>query len=403
MSSSPNPYSALEWRQLILQQQGLLQDLHYLPDVMRQLSYVQIDSINVVERAHHHVLHSRISDYQPALLADALKQGRVFEYWAHAAAYLPMEDFRFSLQRKNALKQGDKHWFEADDQGMREVLARIRAEGPLKSSDFSHPGREKTSGWWDWKPSKKALEQLFMHGDIMVKSRDKFQKVYDLTERVLPSSVNRQAPTEDEFARHLIERFIQAQGFGSLKEIAYLRKGLKPALSRNLQQMQETGEISQFTHLGQSYYFNPLLQATAEIPNKVWLINPFDNLIIQRQRVKQLFEFDYVLEVYVPEVKRQYGYYSLAVLWRGDFIGHLDVKAQRSKGHLLLQHFSLTSTGLSEMSRFINDGFLVAFEHAVRDYAKFNLCQTWQLMACNDSKISRHYAGIRHVDSNMNS
>jgi uncharacterized protein YcaQ len=399
MSSQANPYSPQEWRQLILQQQGLSDPLTSLIEVITRLSYVQIDSINVVERAHHHVLHTRLNNYQPNILAQALARSEVFEYWAHAAAYLPMEDYRFSLQRKIFLKQGDKHWFEPDDKVMLQVLARIKAEGPLKSSDFKQVGHEKISGWWDWKPAKKALEQLFMQGDIMVKRRDKFQKVYDLTERVLPSSVNRQAPSEDEFALYLITRFIQAQGLGTLKEIGYLRKGFKPALTRQLQQLLEAGMLNRFSQSGQDYYFDPNIGLNRVKKDRVWLINPFDNLIIQRQRLKQLFGFDYVLEVYVPEANRQFGYYSLAVLWKGNFIGHLDVKAQRSNGHLLLQNFFLTSSFLSKKVVSANDDFFAAFEQAVSDYAEFNLCQTWQLMACNDSLISRKYASLRHVDS----
>jgi uncharacterized protein len=399
MSANTSPYSNQEWRQLILQQQGLTAPLTKLTEVITRLSYVQIDSINVVERAHHHVLHTRLNNYQPSRLNQALADAQIFEYWAHAAAYLPIEDFRFSLQRKLALQQGGKHWFDADDKAMQEVLARITTEGPLKSSDFKHPESNKTSGWWDWKPAKKALEQLFMQGDIMVKRRDKFQKVYDLTERVLPSSVNRQAPTEDEFAHYLISRFIRAQGVGTLKEIGYLRKGLKPALTRQLQDLLEAGSLSRFTLLGQDYYFDPNIGVNKVKKSKVFLINPFDNLIIQRARLTQLFDFNYVLEVYVPEAKRKFGYYSLAVLWKDDFIGHLDVKAQRSHGHLLLQNLSFTSKALSEKAMLHNDDFFAAFEQAVNDYTEFNGCQTWQLLACNDSKLGRKYSSLQHRTS----
>jgi uncharacterized protein len=396
MSVNTSPYSNKEWRQLILQQQGLTAPLTELTEVVTRLSYVQIDSINVVERAHHHVLHTRLKNYQPTSLNQALADAQIFEYWAHAAAYLPIADYRFSLQRKLALQQGDKHWFDADDKAMQQVLARISAEGPLKSSDFKHPESNKASGWWDWKPAKKALEQLFMQGDIMVKRRDKFQKVFDLTERVLPSSVDRQAPTEDEFAHYLISRFIRAQGVGTLKEISYLRKGLKPALTRQLQDLVEAGSLSRFSLSGQDYFFDPSIGLKKVTKSTVFLINPLDNLIIQRARLRQFFDFNYVLEVYVPQAKRKFGYYSLAVLWKDDFIGHLDVKAQRSNGHLLLQNLSFTSSALSEKAMLHNDDFVSAFEQAINDYAEFNCCQTWQLMACNDSKIARKYAGLQH-------
>ncbi len=172
-----NPLSAKQWLQLSMQQQGLLQPLESLPKLIRQLSYVQIDSINVVERAHHHVLHSRLPEYSATMLDAAMSDKTVFEYWSHAAAYLPIEDYRFSLYRKQQLQQGGKHWFEPEHKVMREVKARISAEGPLKASQFTHESDTKNGTWWDWKPAKKALEQLFMQGELMVAKRDKFQKV----------------------------------------------------------------------------------------------------------------------------------------------------------------------------------------------------------------------------------
>jgi uncharacterized protein YcaQ len=133
-----NPYSAKQWLQLNIQQQGLLQSSSSLTALLQQLSYVQIDSINVVERAHHHVLHSRLADYSTTMLDQAMSDKTVFEYWSHAAAYLPIKDYRFSLYRKQQLQQGGKHWFEAEHKVMREVKVRISAEGPLKASQFTH-------------------------------------------------------------------------------------------------------------------------------------------------------------------------------------------------------------------------------------------------------------------------
>lgn len=141
-----NPFSPREWLQLTMQQQGLLQPQTSVAETVSRLSYVQIDSINVVERAHHHVLHSRMPRYQPKMLDSALAKGEIFEYWSHAAAYLPIADYRFSLQRKLQLQNGGKHWFEPDDKVMQEVRARILAEGPLKASDFEHSEGKTVSG-----------------------------------------------------------------------------------------------------------------------------------------------------------------------------------------------------------------------------------------------------------------
>ena len=381
-----SPFSPREWLQLNMQQQGLLQPQTSVCELISRLGYVQIDSINVVERAHHHVLHSRIPQYQPQMLDTALAQGEIFEYWSHAAAYLPIADYRFSLQRKQQLQNGGKHWFEPDDNAMQEVRARIRAEGPLKASDFEH-AEGKNGAWWDWKPAKKALEQLFMRGELMVVRRDKFQKCYDLTERVLPEHINTQAPSESEFACHLIERYLDAHAFGSAAQITYLRKGIKANVNEQLAAMQSQGELTSFKAEGQWYFYRPELQLTAAMPNRVWLLNPFDNLLIQRQRLKQWFDFDYQIEVYVPAEKRQYGYYSLAILWRDRFVGRVDVKADRQSGLLLLQQLTL-----EEGFDGIDDGFCAVFEAAVAEYARFNGCSRCKLVKANHKAFKQLYA-----------
>ncbi|WP_434939676.1 winged helix-turn-helix domain-containing protein [Shewanella sp. HL-SH8] len=386
-----SPYSPQQWLQISLQQQGLLQSSGSVEQVIQQLSYVQIDSINVVERAHHHVLHSRLANYSSPQLDSAMASQSIFEYWSHAAAYLHIDDYRFSLYRKQQLLQGDKHWFEPEHKVMRDVKARIAAEGPLKASQFQHESNSKSGAWWDWKPAKKALEQLFMHGELMVAKRDKFQKVYDLTERVLPHHINTAIPSDDEFARHLINRYLSAHGFGNLQQIQYLRKGLKPLLSKTLAHMGEHGEISHFTESNQDYYHLKNLSLPAEIPNKVWLLNPFDNLVIQRQKLKQWFGFDYQIEVYVPEAKRQYGYYSLPILWRDRFIGRVDVKADRKQRCLLLQnlYFEASAFDASISGLKAKEAFIEPFIDAIKHYSQFNQCQRWELIQCNEQWIKQ--------------
>jgi uncharacterized protein YcaQ len=395
-----NPYSAKQWLQLNIQQQGLLQSSSSLTALLQQLSYVQIDSINVVERAHHHVLHSRLADYSTTMLDQAMSDKTVFEYWSHAAAYLPIKDYRFSLYRKQQLQQGGKHWFEAEHKVMREVKVRISAEGPLKASQFTHGSDIKNGTWWDWKPAKKTLEQLFMQGELMVARRDKFQKVYDLTERVLPKHIDTTVPNDTEFAQHLIQRYLSAHGFGNLQQIQYLRKGLTPLLTKTLAQMCEQGEIARFTGsntaANQVYFYQPKLILPLEIPNKVWLLNPFDNLVIQRQKLKQWFGFDYQIEVYVPETKRQYGYYSLPILWRDRFVGRVDVKADRKNQCLLLQQLSFEADAFdaypsdkSKSDPNDRDAFIPAFIDAITHYSKFNNCQRWQRVQCNDKAIGQ--------------
>ncbi|WP_345888555.1 winged helix-turn-helix domain-containing protein [Shewanella algae] len=379
------PLTIDEWLRLNLQRQGLLQPAASAASVIRQLGYVQIDSINVVERAHHHVLHSRLPGYHPEQLQQAIADKEVFEYWAHAAAYLPMSDYRYSLQRKQQLSQGDKHWFEPDEPLMREVLARVRAEGPLKASDFEHPSDQRGS-WWDWKPAKKALEQLFMRGELMVLRREQFQKVYDLAERVLPPGIDTRVPDDEEFGRYLVNRFLNANGFGSEAQFAYLRKGMRPVIKRVLAQGLEAGELQQFKVDGQQYFCPAELSAAPMIPERVWLLNPFDNLVIQRNRLKQWFGFDYQLEVYLPQEKRIYGYYSLAILWRQQFIGRVDVKADRPRQCLLLQNLVLEP---EYANRPLDDVLLAELVRAIADYTRFNACERWKLVRSNHKGLKQ--------------
>ncbi|MBO2604972.1 YcaQ family DNA glycosylase [Shewanella algae] len=379
------PLTIDEWLRLNLQRQGLLQPAASTAAIIRQLGYVQIDSINVVERAHHHVLHSRLPGYHPEQLQQAIAAKEVFEYWAHAAAYLPMNDYRYSLQRKQQLSQGDKHWFEPDEPLMREVLARVRAEGPLKASDFEHSSDQRGS-WWDWKPAKKALEQLFMRGELMVVRRERFQKVYDLAERVLPPGIDTRVPDDDEFGRYLVNRFLNANGFGSEAQFAYLRKGMRPVIKRVLAQGLEAGELQRFKVDGQQYFCPAELSAAPMIPERVWLLNPFDNLVIQRNRLKQWFGFDYQLEVYLPQEKRIYGYYSLAILWRQQFIGRVDVKADRPRRCLLLQNLVLEP---EYANRPLDDVLLAELARAIADYARFNACERWKLVRSNHKGLKQ--------------
>lgn len=163
------PQDLLRLRRLALSAQGLVQAQPYGPygrglagarNAIGHLGYVQVDTISVVQRAHHHVLNSRVPDFRPAMTNQMLRDGDIFEYWAHAAAFLPMADFRFSLPYKHAIRSGQTHWFRTPDQKlMDELLARIRSHGPLRSRDLDNP-TAKRAGWWDWKPAKKALEQL---------------------------------------------------------------------------------------------------------------------------------------------------------------------------------------------------------------------------------------------------
>ncbi|MEC8072231.1 MAG: crosslink repair DNA glycosylase YcaQ family protein, partial [Pseudomonadota bacterium] len=162
---------------------------------IQHLGYVQLDSISVIERAHNHTWFSRIPNFHPDQSNQLLEQGDIYEYWAHAASYMPMRDFRFSLIDKARIRSGEyRNKLPNDTKMMNRILAQIRSDGPMSTKDLENPG-VKRSGWWDWKPAKKAAERLYLQGDLMISSRAGFQKTYDLTERVLPGHIDTSMPS----------------------------------------------------------------------------------------------------------------------------------------------------------------------------------------------------------------
>jgi uncharacterized protein YcaQ len=208
---------------------------------IEQLGYVQIDTLSVVARAHHHTLWTRIPDYQSQWLDQLIDEAQIFEYWFHAASYLPMKDFRFVLPKMLSIKNGESRYFKADAQVMRDVYDKIRIDGPQKSREFESFSKNNSS-WWNWKPTKIALEQLFMQGDLMISTRKGMEKVYDIRERVLPTTVNTTLPTALEYAEYLVKTYLKAYGFTTLKQIthlktdALLRKNVETILKQMLEE-----------------------------------------------------------------------------------------------------------------------------------------------------------------------
>ena len=341
---------------------------------IEQLGYTQIDTISVVERAHHHVLWSRVPNYQPKFLDQLVRERKVFEYWFHAASWLPMRDYRFALPRMTQM-HGERGWFKNCDKNLiRDILRRIEIEGPLRARDFEDT-RESRSGWWDWKPAKQALEQLFMQGELMVSSRNGFQKVYDLPQRVLPEWVDTSQPDSDEYATHLIDNSLKANGFSALKSFSYLRKGrqLRDSIKSLIDYRIETGQLVSFKLGKNFYYINPeLLETRAPRSNtQVKILSPFDNSVIQRDRGRDIFEFDYQIECYVPEPKRQFGYFCLPLLFRDQFVGRMDCKAHRAK--------SLLQVKLLHLEKHLHDDFIPASCRALTEFAQFNNCDEIQI------------------------
>ncbi|MBI3232473.1 MAG: YcaQ family DNA glycosylase [Bacteroidetes bacterium] len=380
--------SLSEARQIALHSQGLLSSdfptgKEGTLSIVEQIGYVQIDTISVVERAHHHILWNRQPDYKLSYLNELIRDKSAFEYWSHAAAYLPMKDYRYSLINKK--NHAQRIAARLPDNSIRNfVLDRIKAEGPLQARDFEHSGKG-TGGWWEHKPAKHALELLFIQGDLMIAGRVNFQKIFDLTERVLPPDVNKKMPTEGEYSRYLINSAINAHGFASIEEISYLRGGeSRKTVQKGIKQMLENGELQSVTieNNKQEYYSTVENLNSIGLPanEQTHILSPFDNAVIQRKRLRTLWDFDYQIECYVPASKRKFGYFCLPIMKGDYFIGRIDAKADRKTKRLIINTLYIEKESIVDYS---------SLTDSIVRFAQFNGCTTIEITATNPSTIKR--------------
>jgi uncharacterized protein YcaQ len=313
--------------------------------VLRRVGAIQIDSINVVARSHELVLAARAGAYEPATFERLVYQRRAgFEYWGHAASFLPIEHFRLFLPRMARMAVQTRGWF-ADTRSQHRrlydlVLERVRAEGPLAASDFREPGAGRRGTWWDWAPAKHVLEDLFDQGVLLVNDRVRFERRYDLAERVLPAGLDLTEPTAHEAAVELTVLAARALGVATAADLAdYFRlppKEAKPALAEAV----GSGLLDQVQVHGwpKPAYLLPGTPLPRLVVHPPTLLSPFDSLVWSRQRTERLFDFHYRIEVYVPAAQRRHGYYAMPVLAGGRPIARVDPKHDRQTGVLLLRN-----------------------------------------------------------------
>lgn len=343
-------------------------------NAIEHLSYIQLDSISVIERAHNHIWRSRVPDFTPDQSNHLLEDAQVFEYWAHAAAYLPIGEYRYYLADKAAVKDGTlRRGYAKDRKLMAQVLKRIADEGPLASKDLEDR-RTKSNGWWDWKPAKRAVEALYLEGELMISSRAGFQKTYNLAERVLPNGIDSRPPTVEERASHMLDQQLACHGLVSAVGATYGRRdaALRQAMKAELAQRLAVGTLVTVTLPNDSlYYVEParLEQPMPRLDNRLKILSPFDNAVIQRKRLTDLFAFDYQLECYVPAPKRRYGYLALPLLYKDNFVGRMDCKAHRADKVLEIK-------GLFFESGHDTPEVQAALDNALPDFAGFQGCET---------------------------
>ena len=314
---------------------------------IRAMRLLQIDTINIVARSPYFVLWSRLGDYDPRWLDAHLSDGALFEYWAHAACFLLIEDYpnyrRQMLHLEAAGSTRTAVRLAAEPHAHIALLEQVREQGAVRASDFEHEHGRTGNGWWDWKPDKLRLETLFTTGEIMVTRRDKFHRIYDVRERVLPPHMldDSVVPSSDAVHHQWTLAAVKAMGFAPARWIGDYFRHAGRVPRPHPEPLVESGELLriQVEGLPTPAYVHPdhraLLQAAlngALKPTCSTLLSPFDPLVWDRERALALFNFDYRIECYTPAAKRKYGYFTLPVLVRGTLVGRLDAKAHRVEG-----------------------------------------------------------------------
>jgi uncharacterized protein YcaQ len=289
-----------------------------------------------------------------------------------------MRDYRYYLptMRGIASSSRTRAWLADHTNLVDEVVKRIRREGPLTSADFAAPEGRKRGSWWDWKPAKQVLERLFSMGELMIAERRNFQRVYDLTERVLPSDADTDEPSEEERARFVVERTLGGRGVASLDQMRWAWIADRAAVSQALADMLESGDVTAVEIRGLDggphYALTKTLEGGAARTRgrrHLHILSPFDSLVMDRRRLRALFDFDCKLECYVPAPKRRYGYFCLPILWGDRFVGRLDSKADR-KQETLIVHTLMFERDLEDY-----EPLLPALAEKLRAFAAFNQCE----------------------------
>lgn len=353
--------------------------------VIDHLGFVQVDTNYVVERAHHHTLAARIPGYQKAWLDELQGEGLIYEFWTRDSGYMPMSEFRFSLPITAAFSNKWKEISPAERNLMNKILDRISREGPRKAKDFENDRVKKSTGWWDWRPSKIALEQLHLSGKLLATRTKEFHKRYDLVDNIVPAEIDRTPPSPEEYTQHLIFRSLRSLGIAYAKEIAWNGRFVKPPVKQELQKLADAGEVMEVTVEGVKgplYMLPEYKKKKITLSDHAFILSPFDPLNVFRHRLKDFFSFDYQVECFVPEKKRKYGYFSLPILVGDTFVARMDSKADRKTKTLIIHNLH------AESGR-INKVVAVKVRDAIHQFAAFNECSEITIRKSNDKAIPK--------------
>lgn len=321
-----------------------------LLETIQKLGFVQIDSINTVERAHHMILFARNQTYQKHHLAALQEKDRaLFENWTHDAAIIPMEFYPYwqtrFLRTADRLRARWRNWHQSEFEAeLESILTHVQTEGACMSRDMGGDEKKPSGGWWEWHPSKTALEYLWRTGALSVDRRVGFQKVYDLTERVVPE--------DHRSARHDVDALVDWACKGALDRLGFAQSGELAAFwdsassteakawcgTQHADDLIEVLVESAGEAPPRKMFARPnIMERAANVPEppaRMRVLSPFDPMIRDRKRTERLFGYHYRIEVFVPEAKRQYGYYVFPLLEGDRLVGRIDMKCQRDTGTL---------------------------------------------------------------------
>lgn len=336
---------------------------------VQQLGYVQIDTIHVIERCHHHILYSRIPTYQRSDLS-ALQSAEksIFEYWTHALSYVPSADLPYFVPAMKAYRDNPSAWFGSVTKAeVSAMTRRLKTEGPLSIRDIDDDELvDKTHPWASRKPSKRVLQLMFYQGLVAISAREGMVKTYDLIGRHFGWEKNPRPASEKQVTAYLLDRALRSQGVVSLDSICHLNAPAKKAVRDLIDARVKRRLLVPVTIEGAEkvshWTTREALETIAPTPaNRVHILSPFDPLIIQRKRLKLLFGYDHIFEAYVPAAKRQYGYFALPVLVDDRVVAAVDLKTDRQAGKLLVQKWTWLEDAGAEVKAAI-DAELTRFE-----------------------------------------
>ncbi|GGD86407.1 hypothetical protein GCM10011390_01290 [Aureimonas endophytica] len=391
-SLSPYPIPGALARRLWLRAQRLDETAPFgagpeaVPAAVRHLGYVQIDTINVIERSHHHILWSRIPTYRREHLHQAQSIDRsLFEYWTHALAYIPSEDFRFFLPDMRRHRANPQAWFASvTAKDLAKVMRLVREGGPLTIRDIEDDVLvEKDHAWASRKPSKRALQLAFFTGALTVSARAGMLKTYEATDRHFAWEARPRPATETQILDYWLDRALRAQGLVSLDSICHLAPSRKPAVRARIEARLRRGRLVPVAVEGAGrveHWATPetLEDTAAPDAEPVHILSPFDPLIIQRKRLSLFFGYEHRFEAYVPKEKRLFGYFALPILVGDRVAAVFDLKTDRTARRLLIQKATWLETPAAETK--------AAVDAALERFQEFQIADSQPFMQPADAR-----------------